>query len=398
MRIHNNMNSYSYDQSAHKKNQLLIDVSIIIRADKGTGIQRVVRSILQQLKKHPPEGFDVRPIFASNNSEYSYVPESADTNFDLKINSNGNETVAVSESDIFLGLDLAPKILYSKRKQLIKWKSEGVKFHFMLYDLLPVLHPDWFNSLTVLNFNRWLRTVTILSDSIICISNSSKNDLQHWLKNNYGINAREIPIKVIPMSGSIDYSSSSKNAKKDISDLEIYKFSSVQTALMVGTIEPRKGYSKIIDAFEVLWNEGENIQLLIVGTAGWKSKDLQDRIANHPLMNIKLFWLKDVSDNQLKCIYDICAGLIYASEGEGYGLPIIEAVSRQKPVLVRKIPVFEEMCLGNYITYFSSDDVFELKNTIRAWLFEAHSKKYSSIVTPSWNDSARVLVSHLITN
>ena len=59
---------------------------------------------------------------------------------------------------------------------------------------------------------------------------------------------------------------------------------------MVGTIEPRKGHRVAIDAFEQLWNEGLDVDLVVVGKSGWESKQLIDRlqISSHSRQAAKL--------------------------------------------------------------------------------------------------------------
>src|SRR3546814_2021872 len=100
-----------------------------------------------------------------------------------------------------------------------------------------------------------------------------------------------------------------------------------------------------LEAFEALWLEGRgptSPQLLIVGQAGWKTDALQQRLITHPLRDKHVRWLNDASDEYLEYLYASCAGLLVASRGEGFGLPLIEAAAHNKPVLARDLPVFRE--------------------------------------------------------
>jgi glycosyltransferase involved in cell wall biosynthesis len=128
-------------------------------------------------------------------------------------------------------------------------------------------------------------------------------------------------------------------------------FSQRPTFLMVGTLEPRKGYRQILDAFTLLWRENENVNLLIVGKIGWNIHDVADIISKHPELNKRLFWLKGISDEYLEKIYAASTCLIAASEGEGFGLPIIESAQHGIPVMLRDIPVFREVA-GDAAFYF----------------------------------------------
>ena len=127
------------------------------------------------------------------------------------------------------------------------------------------------------------------------------------------------------------------------------------TVLMVGTIEPRKGYDAALAAFEHLWSEmGEGApSLMIVGKPDRQTDALQMRIRNHPEHGRRLHWLEEVSDEALAQFYRACDAALLASAGEGFGLPVRSALHRRW-VLVRDLPVFREQRLPN-LRYFTED-------------------------------------------
>src|SRR5690606_5090572 len=126
---------------------------------------------------------------------------------------------------------------------------------------------------------------------------------------------------------------------------------STRTFLMVGTIESRKGYDQVLDAFDQLWGEGSVERLVIVGRQGWLVDDLVQRILQHPENGHRLFWLSDVSDEALVKLYERTDALIMASEAEGFGLPLIEAAKHGIPLIARDLPVFREVA-GEGALYF----------------------------------------------
>ena len=109
------------------------------------------------------------------------------------------------------------------------------------------------------------------------------------------------------------------------------------TALMVGTIEPRKGYDVALRALQHLWatRGAEAPDLVIVGKPGWKTEQLQRRIRSHPEQGRQLHWLDQVSDESLCSLYQSSRGLLMASHAEGFGLPLLEAVVHRRHVLTR---------------------------------------------------------------
>lgn len=381
--------------AGREKRQLLVDVSVIIKSDVRTGIQRVVRAILSELLSSPPNGYSVRPVFADAAHSYHYAPEDFDlANDNATLDFSLSKRVNVDQGDVFLALDLATQQLSKYQDQLERWKRKGVAIHVMVYDLLPVLHPEWFHSRTTRNFYRWLRALAVVADSAICVSNSVKDDLIAWLKTKYRIPGKSLPIKIIPMG--CDFEASVPNyGMPDIARALLQKFSENPTAIMVGTLEPRKGHQHVLDAFEFLWRQGHDINLLIVGKRGWKTNKLQSLLEQHPERNVRLFWLENVSDEFLLSLYQVSCGLIMASEAEGYGLPIIEALANGKLVVARDLPVFREITSPNLMFFDTHNISRKLPNVLLEMVQkkrdEVEIEKYSC----GWNQVLSVLYSAL---
>jgi hypothetical protein len=81
--------------------------------------------------------------------------------------------------------------------------------------------------------------------------------------------------------------------------------------------------------------------LAIVGRPGWTVEELIEKLGRHPSLRTRLFWFEDVSDEYLHRIYRSC------SEGEGFGLPLIEAAQHKLLILARDLPVFREVADGH---------------------------------------------------
>ena len=163
---------------------------------------------------------------------------------------------------------------------------------------------------------------------------------------------------------------------------------------MVGTVEPRKGHLQTLDAFEQLWKRDMGINLVIVGKAGWLVDDLVNRLCEHEEKNCRLFWLEGISDEYLEMVYVQCQCLIAASEGEGFGLPLIEAAQHHLPIIARDIAVFREVA-AEFAYYFDGLDADSLANAIQSWLeLNADDKAPSSDNMPwlTWHQSTANMV------
>lgn len=170
--------------------------------------------------------------------------------------------------------------------------------------------------------------------------------------------------------------------------------------LSVGTLEPRKGHAQVLDAFEQLWSCGVDINLVFVGKQGWKVEELIGRLQDHSEKGKHLFWFDGVNDQYLNKIYQSCSCLIAASEGEGFGLPLIEAAHHGIPIIARAIPVFREVA-GTHAYYFEGQRPEDLVSAIEDWLkLATNFKQISSKAMPwlTWAQSAKQLENALHLN
>ncbi len=136
---------------------------------------------------------------------------------------------------------------------------------------------------------------------------------------------------------------------------------------MVGTIEPRKGHAQVLSAFERLWAAGVDASLVVVGKEGWGVERLAARLRTHPERGKRLHLLPGVSDEVLLSLYESASVLLAASEGEGFGLPLIEAARHGMPIIARNIPVFHEVA-GEHAFYFTGKAPEHLADAISTWL------------------------------
>lgn len=372
--------------------QLLVDVSVIHQSDARTGIQRVVRALLLQLLQAPPTGYRVCPVFATRQHGYRY----AASNF-LDVSQQAltasEHTVRVQSGDLFLALDLAAHLLPRHQTQVLHWKRCGVQLHVVVYDLLPLQHPEWFNTKTTRNFARWIRWLAVYADSTICISETVKVDLHNWLKTRFDLSPGTLPASTIVLGADIDASAPSAGLPANAEAL-LAHLRNTPAVLMVGTLEPRKGYDQAVAAMELLWQQSDPApSLVLVGRTGWKTEALQKKLRHHAEAGKRLFWPENVSDEFLAQLYDACSGVLVASRAEGFGLPLIEAALYKKPVLARDLPVFREIGVSG-ITFFSGDDADTLARAISTWLGNEGDRNDASLhhSVTTWQTAAKQLL------
>ncbi|MFT7260191.1 MAG: glycosyltransferase involved in cell wall biosynthesis, partial [Glaciecola sp.] len=124
---------------------------------------------------------------------------------------------------------------------------------------------------------------------------------------------------------------------------------------------------------------------------------LIEKLLNHVEVGKRLFWLVGISDAYLEKIYAACTCLIASSEGEGFGLPLIEAAQHKLPIIARNIPVSREVA-GEHAFYFTGLEPKDLAQTVKDWIELFESKKHpgsEGMPWLTWSESASQLLDTL---
>lgn len=383
-----------------RRRQLLLDVSAIVHHDLKTGIERVTRALLAQITLNPPEGWAVEPVYATTDRPgYRYARQFMCRFLNIPTDWAEDAPVQVWPGDVFFGLDFHPHVVPAQESTLQSWRDRGISVYFVVYDLLPVLMPEVFPEGSKEGHQRWLNTITRF-DGALCISRAVADELYDWLQTFGDKRHRPFALHWFHLGADVDNSAPTRGLPGDAPQI-LHSLKDRPTFLMVGTIEPRKGYLQTLQAFDSLWAQGADINLVIVGKEGWKPvPDNQRRdiprtiqaLRNHNELGKRLFWLEGISDEYLEQVYAASTCLIAASYGEGFGLPLIEAAQHGLPMLVRDIPVFREVTEGHAHFFADSRDPEVIANAVRAWLSLYRDGKHPhSDVIPhlTWAESAR---------
>lgn len=382
----------SINHPKNKENQLFVDISELVNRDARTGVQRVTRTLLSELLKRPPAGYSICPVYGDTvTSGYRYARNFTNLFLNKEDSSTEDDFIEFKVGDIFLGLDLQHHVVETQKSYLSALRQRGVKVFFVVYDLLPITLPDSFPVGSKDGHERWLKVLSQY-DGAFCISKSVAEELSDWMNINVTDRLRPFAIDWFHLGADIKSSIPSKgldaNSEQTVENLKVSA-----TFLMVGTVEPRKGQDQVLNAFDLLWAQGHNINLVIVGKQGWLVEKLAERLRQHPKNGIHLFWLEGVSDEYLEKLYEASSCLIAASRGEGFGLPLIEAAQYNIPIIARDIPVFREVA-GQHAFFFKSSDSYDLAKDISDWLelykADKHTKS-DGMPWLTWEKSAEQL-------
>ena len=224
--------------------------------------------------------------------------------------------------------------------------ARGAEICLVLHDIAPVTYPAYYDYPWRWKFEQRLARSLEYVTHYYCVSNKTRLDLtefaahrQKTIQASVAYNGFEPSAQLLPASGS--------RAHAALLDRRPW--------LMVGSLEPKKGYRDALAAFEALWAAGYQRPLLVVGGRGWMYDDIVETLEASRWLGDRLFWLDSVGDDELANFYRRAYALLFASYAEGFGLPLIEAASHGLPILARDMPTAREI-LGSHATFFADAD------------------------------------------
>lgn len=207
-------------------------------------------------------------------------------------------------------------VFFAPNLHFVSW-SDNCQKVIVVHDLSFLAYPDFFSFKQQL-WHKLILNQKILAqaDAIMADSISTRNDLISLL----GI--AEAKIQVVYPGVSLARASRPNTAVRSKYNLPEKYF------LFVGTIEPRKNLSGVIRALEQL---PADIALVVVGQWGWKHQEISNFKFSIFKQRVKFLGYVDEADKS--ALYQGAIALAYPSFYEGFGLPILEAMSLGCPVI-----------------------------------------------------------------
>lgn len=260
------------------------------------------------------------------------------------------------QGDILLLLDSSwhdPAFL----RQVKDLKNKGIRIIAVVYDLIPIRNPEYCVSNIAVVLNNWIDKMLSLAEGFICISQWVSTEVQDEVSKRVG-NAmmRGKAYGWFHLGSELDR----KTQGYLVSDPIRNCFAGPNPKfLVVGTIEPRKNHTTILNAFDRHWALGGGATLCVIGRKGWMCDAIVARLRKHPENGKKLFWFDNANDNDLEFAYQNADALIFSSYVEGFGLPLVEGLQRGLPAIASDIPVFREVA-GDFAEYFDPNSASEL--------------------------------------
>jgi glycosyltransferase involved in cell wall biosynthesis len=239
--------------------------------------------------------------------------------------------IALSGCDVIFGANyFLPRLMGAVARRRV----------ITIHDLTYKRYPELLQQETLENLERQMKREIALADAIICVSESTRDDLLHFYEVDqrrvYAIHSGIAPLpQPVPIPGLPQ-----------------------RYILFVSTIEPRKNLGVLLDAFAKIRDDYEG-SLVVAGKIGWKSEEIAERLKEPRVVHLDY-----LPPAQLATAYANADLFVFPSLYEGFGFPMLEAMAQGVPVIAARSSSLPEVG-ADAALYFDPRDANELAALIR---------------------------------
>ena len=247
----------------------------------------------------------------------------------------------------------SPNIVHGTNYNVYPYKK-SIKI-MSLYDISFIKYPQYTNSV-VKTYAKRVKHCLQWTDLIITISESSKNDIIKYL------HVTPDHIYVTPLASRYYPNYLSPETREQLKLSVNYDFSKPYI-LFVSTIEPRKNIINLISAYNSLKEKYKiEHQLVLIGRKGWHYEPIFAAIESSPWRS-QIHHLDYLSDELVALFYSKAEAFVYPSYYEGFGLPVLEAMTLGAPVITSNTSSLPEVA-GDAALFVNPDNPMDLVDAI----------------------------------
>lgn len=262
-----------------------------------------------------------------------------------------------------------------------------------IMDVAYLRFPELFAQKDLYQLREWTKYSARKAKKIFTISESSKHDILKY----YHVPEERVIVTYPGIKKELK--SMNMNKEADIKKLKEKFGISENYILFVGTLQPRKNVTRLIEAFAKVRRQGiggknnSNLQLVLVGKKGWLYEDILAAPEKFGITDSVKF-LDFVSDNDLPALYNHALCYVLPSLYEGFGLPVLEAMKFGCPVITSNISSLPEAG-GDAAVYVDPENVDDISEKIQKVIGDEKLRKqmidkgYKQIKKFSWEKSAK---------
>lgn len=250
-------------------------------------------------------------------------------------NSDFSKEILFKDGDVFFScgwITSGKEVFLSEAKKYF----DEFKIIYLVYDtvILDSRTKPFYRSSAGM-FKEYLKWVSRNCDYVIYWGNNAKKDVESFFAEHH---------LHIPSGSSIHFSSSLRvNAEANLGSLE--SVSNKNYILTVGTVEPRKNYRVLYEAYCSAALNGIDLPDLIIAGSAYSQYELISEIKENPLIKGKIR-IVSPNDEELEELYNNCSFFVLPSLYEGWSLTLAEALSHGKFCLCSDVPPLREVGNG----------------------------------------------------
>lgn len=336
---------------------VLVDVDFTAKHDLNTGIQRVCRSLVPiWVTEH-----DVLPVAwnLEGSALRRLVPSEEDRVLRWGAVPTGAGPARVGELPraFVIPWDAAVVMIETPGGEIADRLAglgdrSGSRLLCVAHDAIPVVSSDLVLPQVASSFVRYLTAVKFAT-RVAAVSESAAEE--------FGGYVQSLPVQGVvgPEVIAVPLGEGAATAP----DLP----SSPPMVLVVGAHDPRKNHLTVLHSAEVLWREGLDFSLQFIGAGGWGDA-FPDRIHQLRRAGRPVTVRRAVSEAELEAAYASAAFTVFPSLHEGYGLPVVESLSRGTPVVTSDFGSTREVAAGGGAVTVDPRDAVELADAMRRLL------------------------------
>ncbi|HDR9762919.1 TPA: glycosyltransferase family 4 protein [Burkholderia cepacia] len=253
-----------------------------------------------------------------------------------------------------------------------------VRTVFMVHDLIPLTHAEYCRPGVDLIHRRRIRTALTRAGGLVANSQATLDEL--------AAEARRSKLS-LPPSVVARLAPAVPNYAPAPRPLDVPYF------VMLGTIEPRKNHWFILHLWRRLAEQFGTTapHLVIVGRRGWECENVIDMLDRCVELRGTVHEESNCSDERLHALLQHAQALLFPSFVEGYGLPLVEALMLQVPVIASDLPIFREIA-ANIPDYLDPLDGPGWLNRISAYMRPDSPERAAQIAriahfrVPTWSE------------
>jgi len=217
---------------------------------------------------------------------------------------------------------------------LFRWlgRRPDMRAVFFVHDLLPLDRPEFFRRGYGPLFRRRIDTILRHAHALLTTSHVVAERLEREIA---ARGAARIPIHVEPPPSTLD--ETSVVARDD-------ELAHSDYFVLLSTLEPRKNHLMLLNVWRALAAGRQPApKLVLVGGRGWENEQIVDMLNRCETIRPFVRWTSGLAAPHLRRLLANANALLMPSFAEGYGLPVVEALSLGTPAIVSDIPVFREI-------------------------------------------------------